>query len=123
MSYGLNAGDADAALRDKFPGALQQTAGGVVRVLVENGVGTPGLVDRARSRLVDAGYRFVNGGNASPFSKDPSSIQVSDGTEESLAKGRQVAATLGLPADSVVPNDRGQNVADVIVILGPDFRP
>jgi hypothetical protein len=123
-SYGLNAGDADAALRDKFPGALQKdAAGGVVRVLVENGVGTPGLVEQARSKLVDAGFQFKNGGNASPFSKQPSSIQVGDGTDASLDKGRRVAAALGLPADSVVPNDRGQTIADVIVILGPDFVP
>jgi hypothetical protein len=123
-SYGLNAGDADAALRDKFPGALQKDAsGGVVRVLVENGVGTPGLVEQARSKLVDAGFQFKNGGNASPFTNQPSSIQVSDGTDASMAKGRRVAAALGLPADSVVPNDRGQTIADVIVILGPDFRP
>jgi hypothetical protein len=123
-TYGLNAGDAEAALRDKFPGALQKDAtGGVVRVLVENGVGTPGLVEQARTKLVDAGFQFKNGGNASPFSNQPSSIQVADGTEASLAKGRRVAAALGLPADSVVPNDRGQTIADVIVILGPDFAP
>lgn len=123
-SYGLNVGDADAALRDKFPGALQKDAsGGVVRVLVENGVGTPGLAEQARSKLVDAGFQFKNGGNASPFTNQPSSIQVSDGTDASLEKGRRVAAALGLPADSVVPNDRGQTIADVIVILGPDFAP
>jgi len=123
-SYGLNAGDTDAALREKFPGALQKDAsGGVVRVLVENGVGTPGLVEKARTKLVDAGFQFKNGGNASPFTNQPSSIQVSDGTDASMAKGRRVAAALGLPADSVVPNDRGQTIADVIVILGPDFTP
>jgi hypothetical protein len=123
-SYGLNVGDAEAALREKFPGSLQQdAAGGVVRVLVENGVGTPGLVEQARSKLVDAGFQFKNGGNASPFTDQPSSVQVSDGTDESLAEGRRVAAALGLPADSVVPNDRGQTIADVIVILGPDFAP
>ena len=121
-SYGLNAGDADAALRAKFPGSLQQdAAGGTVRVLVENGLGTPGLVQQARAKLVDAGFRFINGGNASPFNDAASSIQVVDGTDASLEKGRRVAAALGLPADSVVPNDRGQNVADVIVILGSDF--
>ena len=48
---------------------------------------------------------------------------MSDGTDASMAKGRRVAAALGLPADSVVPNDRGQTIADVIVILGSDFTP
>ncbi len=124
LSYGINAGEADAMLREKFPGALQSdAAGGSVRVLVENGLGTPGLVEKARAKLVDAGFRFLNGGNASSFSDKPSTVLVADGTDESIAGGRRVAAALGLPADSVLPNARGQDVADVIVILGPDFAP
>ncbi len=123
-AYGINAGDVDAALREKFPGALVRDAsGGTLRVLVENGVGTPGLAERARTKLVAAGFQFKSGGNASSFDSSPSSIQVVDGTEASLEKGRRVATALGLPADAVTPSDRGQNVADVIVILGSDFRP
>ena len=41
-------------MRARFPGALQQDANGEsLRVLVENGVGTPGLVEKARTKLVD----------------------------------------------------------------------
>lgn len=124
VSYGLNAGDAAAALRAAFPGALQgDPTGGVVRVLVENGVGTPGLVEAARTKLVDGGFAFKNGGNASSFNTSPSTVQVPDGTAASIGMGRRVATVLGLPSSSVVPSDRGQNVADVIVILGSDFRP
>ena len=37
-------------MRTRFPGSLQHDAAGeVVRVLVENGVGTPGLVEQARA--------------------------------------------------------------------------
>lgn len=123
-SYGLDAAQATATLRTRFPGALQQDANGeAVRVLVENGVGTPGLVERARTRLVDAGFRFVNGGNASPFTNDPSAVLVPDGTDRSLNRGRRVARTLGLPESAVTPENRGQTVADVIVILGADFAP
>ena len=123
-SYGLDAGQAAATMRSRFPGALQRDANGEsLRVLVENGVGTPGLVEKARTRLVDAGFRFVNGGNASPFNNDPSQVLVPDGTDKSLARGRRVAQTLGLPASAVTPEDRGQTVADVIVILGKDFAP
>jgi anionic cell wall polymer biosynthesis LytR-Cps2A-Psr (LCP) family protein len=123
-SYGLDSGQAAAMMRSRFPGALQQDAGGEsLRVLVENGVGTPGLVEKARSKLVDAGFRFINGGNASPFNKDPSVVLVPDGTDASLQRGRRVAAALGLPGSSVQPEDRGQSVADVIVILGSDFAP
>lgn len=123
-SYGLDAAQADAMMRARFPGALQQDANGdSLRVLVENGVGTPGLVEKARTKLVAAGFRFINGGNASPFNADPSGVLVPDGTDKSLERGKRVAAALGLPESSVRPEDRGQSVADVIVILGSDFAP
>jgi anionic cell wall polymer biosynthesis LytR-Cps2A-Psr (LCP) family protein len=123
-SYGLDAAQAAATMRARFPGVLQKDANGEsLRVLVENGVGTPGLVEKARTKLVAAGFRFVNGGNASPFNADPSGVLVPDGTDKSLERGRRVAAALGLPDSSVRPEDRGQSVADVIVILGSDFTP
>lgn len=121
-SYGIEPGQVAAVLRSLFPGALQQDAGGdVVRVLVENGVGTPGLVEQARAKLVGAGFRFVNGGNAGEFSKEPSAVLIPDGTEKNVQRGQRVAAALGLPESAVTTSDRGQTVADVIVILGGDF--
>jgi anionic cell wall polymer biosynthesis LytR-Cps2A-Psr (LCP) family protein len=123
-SYGLDAGQAGAIMRAQFAASLQKDVNGeTVRVLVENGVGTPGLGLKARSLLVDAGFRYVGGGNASSFTRDPSTVLVPDGTDKSLDRGRRVAAALGLPASSVTPSDRGQTVADVIVILGSDFKP
>jgi hypothetical protein len=123
-SYGLDAGQAAAKMASLFAGNVQKDASGeTLRVLVENGVGTPGLVDKARSKLVDAGFRFINGGNASPFSNDPSAILVPDGTDESIGRGNRVAEALGLPTSAVTTSDRGQTVADVIVILGKDFAP
>jgi anionic cell wall polymer biosynthesis LytR-Cps2A-Psr (LCP) family protein len=113
-SYGLDAAQAAATMRARFPGVLQKDANGEsLRVLVE----------KARTKLVAAGFRFVNGGNASPFNADPSGVLVPDGTDKSLERGRRVAAALGLPDSSVRPEDRGQSVADVIVILGSDFTP
>ena len=47
---------------------------------------------RPATKLVDAGFRFVNGGNASPFNDDPSGVLVPDGTEQSMrarAAGRR----------------------------------
>jgi anionic cell wall polymer biosynthesis LytR-Cps2A-Psr (LCP) family protein len=123
-SYGIEPGQVAAMMRTRFPAALQQDAGGeVLRVLVENGVGTPGLVEKARAKLVDDGYRFVNGGNAASFDFDESAVIIPDGTAKSVARGQRVARSLGLPASSVTTSDRGQTVADVIVILGKDFAP
>ena len=123
-SYGIEPGQVAAMMRSLFPAALQQDAGGeVLRVLVENGVGTPGLVEKARAELVDDGFRFVNGGNAASFDFDESAVIIPDGTEKSVARGQRVAKSLGLPDSSVTTSDRGQTVADVIVILGKDFAP
>ena len=93
------------------------------RVLVENGVGTPGLVSQARAKLVDDGFRFIDGGNASSFGLKESLVLIPDGTSQSVTRGRRVADSLGLPSSAVQPSDRGQTVADVIVILGEDFAP
>jgi hypothetical protein len=123
-SYGIDSGQVSAMMRSLFPAALQEDAGGeVLRVLVENGVGTPGLVEAARARLVEDGFRFVNGGNAAEFGFEQSAVIIPDGTEQNIRRGQRVAASLGLPDSSVTTSDRGQTVADVIVILGQDFTP
>jgi hypothetical protein len=50
-------------------------------------------------------------------------VLVEDGSERSTQRGQRVAAALGLPASAIEVNPRGQTVADVIVILGSDFKP
>lgn len=123
QAYGIDGGQASALVRSRFAGALQQGNGSAIRVLVENGVGTPGLVEQARSRLVKAGLRFVNGGNAAEFNFTKSVVLIPDGTEQSQDRGRKVASALGVPSGSIAISSRGQTVAEVIVILGRDFRP
>jgi hypothetical protein len=121
-SYSIDSAQAPALLRSTFPGALLHDASGsVVRVLVENGVGTPDLVEKARTRLVKSGFQFVNGGNASSFGVKSSVVLIKNGTDTSQRQGDEVATSLGLPANSVEISTRGQTVADVIVILGRDF--
>lgn len=123
-TYGIDSGQASAMMRARFPGALlTDPTGESLRVLVENGVGTPGLVEAARAKLVAAGFRFTNGGNAAEFTDDPSTVIVPDGTQQSVRRGQRVAAALGLPDSAIATSDRGQTVADVIVILGSDFSP
>jgi len=123
-SYGIDSGQVAAMMRSLLPGALLTDSGGeVLRVLVENGVGTPGLVELARAKLVAEGFQFVNGGNAATFDVAESAVFIPDGTAESVRRGEQVAAALGVPPSAVTASDRGQTVADVIVILGEDFLP
>jgi len=124
-TYGLDSAKASALLQSLFAPSLQKDrTGDTVRVLVENGIGTPDLVTAARTKLVKDGFQFITGGNASAFSAtDPSVVLIGDGSDRNQARGARVAKSLGLPSSSIQINPRGQTVADIIVILGADFRP
>ncbi len=93
------------------------------RVLVQNGVGTPGLNTGARDLLVEAGYTFVNGGNAAVRGLAATQVIVPDRSAESLALGADIAKALALPTTAVVVATEGQSIADVVVVLGRDFVP
>ena len=96
---------------------------GPLRVLVENGVCVPDI-DRSAARLLrGAGFVFVPGGNASGCAYDKSVVIIADASPEELARGEAVAKSLGLPRSSIRRASTGQQVADVIVILGADFDP
>jgi hypothetical protein len=93
------------------------------RVFVQNGVGTPGLVTTACTRLVEAGYAFAGSGNATEFGHETSKVLVFDRSLASARLGNEVARTLRLPVKDVAVSTEGQNVADVVVILGKDYKP
>jgi anionic cell wall polymer biosynthesis LytR-Cps2A-Psr (LCP) family protein len=113
-----------AMVADLLPEALRTPGpNSKVRVLVQNGVGSPGLNALAREELVGAGFTYVNGGNAAQFGKATTEVVIPDDTAESLQWGAQIAAALGVPATAVAVADAGQSVADVIVVLGADFEP
>lgn len=94
-----------------------------VRVLVQNGVGSPGLNAAARQLLVEAGYTYVNGVNAATFGQAQTVVVIPDSTTESRTWGTEIAAALKVPASAVQVDPSGQSVADVIVVLGKDFVP
>ncbi len=104
--------------------SLPPDAGGdEIVVLVQNGVGTPGLEQDAAELLRDEGYNFFNGGNANQFGRDQTLVLIPDTTPASQALGEDVASTLGVPTSSVQVTEQGSSIADVIVILGADFKP
>ncbi|MCU1621194.1 MAG: cell envelope-related transcriptional attenuator [Frankiales bacterium] len=92
------------------------------RVLVLNGVGTPGLGDKVRAKLVPAGFVFIGSRNAPHFGFANTIVLVPTATEQSLAVGRSVAKALGVPGDSVQTTDEIGTIADVVVIVGADFK-
>ena len=114
---------AESVISSLLPQAMLTGAESNPRVLVQNGVGTPGLGASARDRLVGAGMVYINGGNAEQFGEEQTLVIVEDATAESVALGAEVAEALGVPATSVQVAEDGQNVADVVVILGGDFQP
>jgi anionic cell wall polymer biosynthesis LytR-Cps2A-Psr (LCP) family protein len=109
----------DRLLADSVPPGVRE---GGNRVLVLNGVGTPGLGESVRNRLVPAGFVFVDSRNAPSFGYEQSQIFVAEATPEAQALGERVAEALGVPGAQVVTQDFG-TVADVVVIVGADFRP
>ena len=122
LVYGLDPTRAPALIKDQLAGALlPEPEGGVVRVLVRNGVGTPGLENAARTRLAAAGLRYVPGGNADRFGLARTTVMIASSSDQDRARGVKVAAALGLPAATIAVNPLGSNLADVIVALGQDF--
>jgi hypothetical protein len=104
--------------------SLPPDAGGdQIAVYVQNGVGTPRLNDGAGEKLRNAGYEYLNGGNANEFGRKQTVVLIPDSGAASVSLGESVAATLGVPASAVQVSEQGQSVADVVVVLGEDFKP
>lgn len=123
-TYRLDQGPAAALVqrtlaRSVPPGRLA----GHNRVLVVNRVGVPGVGESAERRLVPRGFIFVGSQNAQQFADGPSQVQVFDRDPATLGRAQEAAAALGLPGSAVVVvADRNQTVADLIVVLGSDYR-
>lgn len=95
---------------------------GTNRVLVLNGVGTPGLGGNVADRLRDSAFRVVGTRNKQGFGVRESVVVVFDSSDPSLAKAREVARLLGLAPESVRIGTQNQSVADVIVVIGSDYK-
>lgn len=95
------------------------------RVIVLNGTGALGLGQSARDRLTAHGLVFVRSANQPGFGfvHKASVVLVPDATPDSIASGRRVAAALGLPASDVETSTVDTTAADVLAILGNDYKP
>lgn len=108
----------DRLLAQSVPAGSRQTGN---RVLVLNGVGTPGIGEKVRERLVPAGFVFVASRNNASFGVAQTRVLVKEATPEAQALGERVAKALGVPVGSVQTAEIG-SIADVIVVVGADFR-
>lgn len=109
----------DRLLAQSVPKGARQ---GDNRVLALNGVGTPNIGEKVRAKLVPAGFVFVGSRNAPSFDYARTLVLVGDATVEAQQLGERVAKALGVPVTAVASSDLG-TVADVIVVVGADFRP
>ena len=109
----------DRLLAQSVPPGARQTGN---RVLVLNGVGTPGLGEKVRAKLVPAGFVFVGSRNNASFGVTHTRVLVKEATPQAQALGVRVAKALGLGEDAVQTADLG-SIADVIVVVGSDFKP
>ena len=108
----------DRLLAQSVPTGQRETGN---RVLVLNGVGTPGLGETVRTRLVEQGFVFVGSRNAPRFGYENTVVLVPESTPEAQLLGERVASALGVRPD--VRADELGTIADVIVIIGADFVP
>jgi hypothetical protein len=113
----------NAMLNQVVPQAMIEDAARRPRVLVQNGVGTPGLGAVARDRLVSAGMVFVDGGNAEDFGYKQTRIILPGSSAAATQTGAAIAQALGVGQSDIRVAQSGQNVADAVVILGRDFKP
>lgn len=88
------------------------------KVILYNGVGTPGVAGQAAQELIRAGYRVVDTKNADKFGYEQTLIVVQKGP---VAAGERAAKVLG--AGKVVNKPAENSVADMVIIVGKDYKP
>ena len=93
------------------------TTADVVRLVVLNGVGTPGVGEEVARILVPEGYRLMSSGNANTFDLGETKIIAS--SREDLEAAERARELLG--AGEVQLGNQSTGLADVTVVVGRDF--
>jgi hypothetical protein len=122
-TYTLDGTAVDTLVAGRFSGAALPGRGARgKRVLVVNAVGTPGLGETVRNRIVPAGFTFVGSRNETPFGRAATVVVVFDSEDATVDRARALARAMGLPKAPVQVSERGQSIADLMVVVGKDFR-
>jgi hypothetical protein len=126
LAYSLDSKGAADLVEHQFAQSVpahRQATGN--RVLVENQVGTPGLGETTRAKLIAAGFTYVAGENAPgmPNATAPSVVLIQGTTAAAIAQGNAVAKALGLPIGDVMVSQQPVLIADIVVLLGADYHP
>jgi hypothetical protein len=120
-AYNVDARALDEMAQREFSGALTGDTKPSERPKIElrNGVGSPGLGEKAARSLVPAGMKIEVAGNTDGFGKGNTRIIVYRDDEAARALGQKIRVALGTGLVSVGVSS--QTVVDVTVVLGPDF--
>jgi hypothetical protein len=122
IHFGLNAPETRSLVDEVLAGSILPGARLTDnRVFVSNGVGTPGLNEQVRDKLVKAGFVCVGSNNAQTFGNATTQVLVPESTEQSAALGERVAKAIGVPSSSVRTSNKIGTIADVFIIVGKDF--
>jgi hypothetical protein len=89
----------------------------LIRLVVLNGVGTPGIGEDVAQILVPEGYRLVSSGNANTFDLEVTQIIASSRAD--LEAAQRAQSLLG--AGEISLGNQPTGLADVTVVVGEDF--
>ncbi len=87
-------------------------------MIIYNGAGTPGVGGLAARQLIKAGFRVVDTGNADRFDYATTQVVLLRGDEGEATKVRDILGT-----GEVVRKIADQDITDVVVIIGRDYKP
>lgn len=93
-------------------------AADITRVIIYNGAGKPGIAGSAAQALIRGGFRVIDTKNADRFDYKSTIVIVQRGPVE---KGKEAAKVLG--TGQVVEKPTDQNVTDLVIIIGKDYKP
>ena len=103
----------EALVEERFVPATEA----LVRLVVLNGVGTPGIGKDVARILIPEGYRLVSSGNANTFDLEVTQIIASSREDLDAAERAQAL----LEAGEISLGNQPTGLADVTVVVGEDF--
>lgn len=106
-----------ADLLKEWWGVTGEESDNVVRVIVYNGSGKPGIAGEAAQVLIRSGFRVVDTKNADTFDYKTTQVVVTNGSE---AEGNKVRDALGVGEVTLKPS--AEEIADVIIVIGKDYK-
>lgn len=107
-----------ADLLKSWWGVDASKAAKITRVILYNGAGKAGIAGEAAQQLIRGGFRVIDTKNADNFNYAATKIVVQRGDRK---QGDDIRKLLGVGTVEEQPSE--QDVAEVIVIIGKDYKP